>query len=394
MPSTHHTLPLLSLAFRPLFLGGTLFSVVALGWWVYFWLNPFNWQPYGGALWWHAHEMLFGFGVAIVSGFLLTSVAAWTGVKPLHGWLLLTLVLVWLLGRLLVAFGGALPGEMVMAGDLLYPLLASAAMAYPIIRSRRWRHMAFLPILLTMTLLNGLSHWAIITGDAALAMQSLDATIFAFVWIIAFLGGRILPAFTANSTNYPKAQPLAWLDITSITTIVLLLIIAGIGFANTPSWLLLAVAILGTMANGWRFLRWGMPYSLGIPLLWSLHLSYAFIPLGFIALTLYSLGWMDNLSAALHSFTVGSMGGMILAMISRITLGHTGRPLEPPRIITLAYIAILLAAVIRVGVYAALPSHASWGIAVAGGLWVAAYSLYLLYYSRMLVSPNLDSGQG
>lgn len=391
MPSSPHTPPLLTLAYRPLFLGGTLFSIVALGWWVHFWLNPFDWQPYGGAVWWHAHEMLFGFGVAIVSGFLLTTVASWTGVKALQGWPLLALAMVWLLGRLLVAFGGGLPEGVVMAADLLYLLLASAAMAYPIIRSRRWRHLVFLPMLITMTLLNGLSHWAIITDNTALAMQSLHATIFAFIWIIAFLGGRVLPAFTANSTNYLKAPPAVWLDITSITTIILMLIIALTGFTNTPSWLLLAVAALGAVANSWRFLRWGILHSRGVPLLWSLHLSYAFIPLGFIALVLYSIGWTANLSAALHSFTVGAMGGMILAMISRITLGHTGRPLEPPRMMTLAYIAILTATVARVLLPAALPSQAHWAIAIAGILWIVAYLIYLLYYAHMLVSPNVES---
>ena len=110
--------PIMRLAFRPLFLGGTLFSILAISWWAYFWLNPFNWQPYGGPVWWHGHEMLFGFGAAIVVGFLLTAVQSWTGVPGLKGNKLGVLAGAWLLGRLLIAFGGALPGWVVASVDL------------------------------------------------------------------------------------------------------------------------------------------------------------------------------------------------------------------------------------------------------------------------------------
>ncbi|MCW8829730.1 MAG: NnrS family protein [Gammaproteobacteria bacterium] len=387
-------LPLLSLAFRPFFLGGTLFAVVAVSWWVYFWLNPFSWQPHGGALWWHAHEMLFGFGTAIVAGFLLTAVASWTGVAALQGGQLLILAAIWLSGRLLIAFGSGLPVGAVVAGDLFFLLLVSGAMAYPILKARQWRNLAFLPMLLVLTLLNGMSHWAVATGQTALAMQSLDATILWFVLLMAFLAGRVIPAFTANASDYRKAPPLPWLDAASIITIILMLIVAWAGFSSVPSWLLFGIASTGALANGWRFGRWGFQYSWNEPLLWSLHLAYAFIPLGFVALALHSLGLMDNLSAALHGFTVGAMGGMILAMISRVTLGHTGRPLEPPRLIPLAYIAILLAALVRIALPAWLPALTNWGIAIAGGLWVLAYAIYLLYYAPMLISANVERETG
>jgi uncharacterized protein involved in response to NO len=386
----HATLPFLSLAFRPLFLGGTLFAVVAMGWWIQFWLNPSSWQPHGGAVWWHGHEMLFGFGAAIVGGFLLTAVASWTGGAALRGRPLLVLAGAWLAGRLLLAFGGGLPEGVVIAADMLYLLLVSVAMAYPVIKARQWRNLVFLPMLLTLTLINGVSHWGIATGDTALAMHSLHAAILWFVLIIAFLGGRVIPAFTANTTGCRKARPIHWLEVVSILTIILMLIAAWVGLSSLPSWLLFTIASVGTLANGWRFLRWGIQHSRGIPLLWSLHLAYSFIPLGFVGLALYSMGLIDNLSAALHSFTVGAMGGMILAMISRITLGHTGRPLTPPHLITLAYVAVLLAAVVRVVLPASLPALTNWGIAIAGGLWMLAYAIYLFAYTSMLVSANVE----
>ena len=310
--------PLLRLAFRPLFLGGTLFSIIVVAWWSYFWLNPFNWQPYGGPIWWHAHEMLFGFGVSIVVGFLLTAVQTWTGVVGLRGRPLLVLVLAWILGRLLLAFGAGLPHWVVMAGDLLFLIGAAIAMAYPVFKVRQSRNMLFAPILGMLALLNGLSHWGVVTYQTQIALLSLHGAIMMFVFIIAIVGGRVIPFFTANGAGVDKRPPVRWLEIASLGSIMLVVAVAFIGFNTVPKYLLLTLSSFAAIANGWRFLRWNGEHCAKIPLLWSLHLSYAFIPLGFILLALYAAGYSASLSAALHCFTVGGIGGMILAMISRV----------------------------------------------------------------------------
>ncbi|MCW8831631.1 MAG: NnrS family protein [Gammaproteobacteria bacterium] len=386
--------PILRLAFRPLFLGGTLFSILAISWWLYFWLNPFDWLPHGGPIWWHGHEMLFGFGAAIVVGFLLTAVATWTGVIGVRGWPLAVLALSWLLGRLFMAFGTGLPVWLLVAGDVTFPLLAAIAMAYPVIKVKQWRNLMFVPMLLVLALLNMVSHWGVVTEQPQLAMQSLHGTIMLFVLIISIVGGRVIAAFTANATGTERAYPIKWLETVSITSIILMLLIAFYGFANVPPALLLLVSAVAAVANGWRFLRWGYQHGWSDPLLWSLHLAYAFVPMGFVALALHSVGLMDNTSAALHSFTVGSIGGMILAMISRVTLGHTGRPLHPPRLMSLAYICILSSAMVRVLVPAWLPELAHWGIAIAGILWLMAYGIYAFYYAPMLVTTRADGNPG
>lgn len=382
------------LAFRPFFLGGTLFAVIAIGWWVHFWLTPLDWSPHGDPVWWHGHEMLFGFGAAIVVGFLLTAVQTWTGVSGLRGRPLAALALTWLSGRLLLAFGSGLPVWLIATADIAFLLFATIAMAYPVIKVKQWNNIMFVPILFTLTALNAASHWGVITGQPQLAMQSLHATIMLFTLIIAILGGRVIPAFTANATGCTKARPIKWLEITSILGILVLLPIALIGFTNIPSLLLLAVSGITALAHGWRFLRWGIQHTWSTPLLWSLHLAYLFIPLGLVMLVLYSIGLMGNISAALHSFTAGAMGGMILAMISRVTLGHTGRPLTPPGLITVAYIFILSAAIIRVMVPAWAPELAHRGITIAGGLWVLAYIIYIYLYAPMLVAPRVDGRPG
>jgi uncharacterized protein involved in response to NO len=392
--TAHAIPPVLRLAFRPLFLGGTLFSIIIIAWWSYFWLNPFNWQPYGGPIWWHGHEMLFGFGASIVVGFLLTAVQTWTGVIGLRGRPLLVLALAWLLGRLLLAFGARLPLWLVMAGDLLFLIFAAIAMAYPVFRAKQRQNMIFVPILAILALLNGISHWGVVTNQPEVAQLSLHGAIMMFVLIIAILGGRVIPFFTANGAGVEKKPPIKWLEIVSIVSIMLLVAVAFFGFNKVPSNLLLAFSGIAAIANGWRFLRWNGQHCAKIPLLWSLHLSYAFIPLGLIVLALFAAGHTSSLSAAMHCFTAGAMGGMILAMISRVTLGHTGRPLQPPKLMSLGYIAIIVGAILRVVFPGWFPDGSSWAIGLAGGLWVLGYGIYVFYYGPMLVSTRADGRPG
>ena len=387
-------IPILRLAFRPLFLGATLFSVIAIGWWAIYWLSPFDWSPYGGAFWWHGHEMLFGFGAAIVVGFLLTAVQTWTGVTGIRGKPLAILVLFWLSGRILVSFGSGLPDIVIAVGDIAFLLFAAIAMAYPIIKVKQWRNLMFVPMLFMLALLNASSHWGVITYQPQLAMQSLHGTIMLFTLIISIVGGRVIPAFTANATACPRAQPMLWLETLSVVSIICLIVFAFIGFSVVSSSLLLVVSSVAALANGWRYLRWGIQHSLSVPLLWSLHFAYAFIPLGFFALALHSAGLMDNISAALHSITVGSIGGMILAMISRVTLGHTGRPLNPHRLVTRAYLCILSAALVRVVLPAWLPEFTYWGVGIAAMLWVLAYAIYIAFYAPMLIKARADGRPG
>jgi len=388
--------PLFRLAFRPLFLGGTLFSVLAIAWWAYFWTSPSSWAPHGGTIWWHGHEMLFGFGAAIVVGFLLTAVQSWTGVTGLRGKPLVVLTLAWVAGRGLLAFGSSfgVPGWLIAVVDTGYLLFATLAMAYPVIKVKQWRNLMFVPILFVLSCLNASGHWAVINNQAQIATQSLHGTVVLFSLIISILGGRVIPAFTVNTTRCAKKPPIKWLEVTSILSIILLIVIAFSGFDKTPVILLFAVSSIAALANGLRFSRWGFQHCKSEPLLWSLHLAYIFIPLGFLMLALHSLGLMDNTSAALHSITVGSIGGMILAMISRVTLGHTGRQLNPPRLMTMAYLFIFLAALIRVVVPVLLPELTQWAIGIAGALWVLAFSIYIYFYAPMLVSSRVDGRPG
>jgi len=382
------------LAFRPLFLGGTLFSVLALCSWILFWLQPFNWSPYGGPIWWHGHEMLFGFGSAIVAGFLLTAVQSWTGVIGIRGIPLVALAILWLLGRIVIAFDFALPNYLIATIDISFLFFVCIAMAYPIIKVKQWHNFMFIPILLSLTFLNALSHWAVLNDQYAIAVQSLHATVMLFTLVIAILGGRVIPVFTEISTDCTKAQPIILLERISIISIMLIVVIALIGFNIVPMSVTLIVSLVATVSNSIRFLRWGGQHCWSIPLLWSLHLAYAFIPLGLLMLVLHSIDLIHNISAIFHSFTVGSIGGMILAMISRVTLGHTGRPLELHPLLVFAFIFILTAAIIRVLMPVLLIDFYTVSIAVSGILWVLAFSIYLYVYAPMLLKSRIDGQPG
>lgn len=384
------SIPFLQLPFRPFFLTGALFSCGAIAWWGWYWFMPFPWQPYGGPIWWHGHEMVFGFGVAIIAGFLLTAVQTWTKVAGLRGKSLLILVCVWLAGRLLVAFGGDLPLVLVAAADNTFLLLVTLAMAHPVIKARQWRNLMFVPMLLLLALLNGASHWGVLSNHFDLTMRSLHAAIMIMILIITVLGGRVIPGFTAVDTGTKKQAPNKWLESGSILSIILIALMAIAGFAVVPAALFVPVALLGALAHGWRLARWGFQHGWKTPLLWSLHLAYLFIPIGMLMLALWKLDLLTNLSAAIHCFTLGALGGMILAMIARISLLHTGRGLQAPALMSLAFIAILLAALFRMLLPGWFPELGNWGIGLASVLWVLAFGIYAIRYAPMLMGPRPD----
>ncbi|MDQ7049509.1 MAG: NnrS family protein [Enterobacterales bacterium] len=388
--SNNQPLALFTLAFRPLFLAASFFAMVAISWWTVYWIHPFSWSPYGGAIWWHAHEMLFGFGVAVVTGFLLTAAKNWTGVPGVNGPWLAGLVSVWIAGRLMMALPQFFSPKLVIAVDLSYLLLCAIAMAYPILKVRQWRNILFVPILLILAGLNATSHWASSHGKPAMALHALHATVMLFILIISVIGGRVIPMFTANTTAKPRQAVLFWLEASTIFSTAILVIIAFIGFDQVNSRLTTAVALVAAIAHFIRLSRWGGLSTSSVPLLWSLHLSYLFIPIGFILLALYALDLLDDLSAGLHCFTLGAIGGMILSMMSRVALGHTGRPLITRSIVTISFSLILTAAVIRVVIPIWFAQYYHWGIAMAGSLWVVSYAIYFYVYAPMLISPRAD----
>jgi len=387
--------PLLRLGFRPFFLSGAVFSVVAIILWLLMYKGAVNLLPLGGGYWWHIHEMIFGFGCAIIAGFLLTAVQNWTGARGAQGSTLLILFLLWLAGRVVVLFPDLLGDELTTIIDLSFLPTVAFVLAKPIIAIKQYRNLFFVPLLMLFTIANLEMHLAIYYPATFTITYAAYAGVMLVTFLMSVMAGRVVPMFTANGTQTPKAIPLPWLDKTTNGSLGIamlsLLLQPVVGFSETFFGVLLIIAgIFQTM----RWLRWRPWITLGVPLLWSIHISIKFIAYGLIILGLSYLIAEIPSNHIWHLLTVGGMGGLILAMISRVSLGHTGRPLSPPKAMTLAYILITLASLIRALGPWALPEKTLLFIDISGTFWLLAFGIFVVTYGPMLMSARKDGRPG
>ncbi|MFQ2676921.1 NnrS family protein [Aeromonas caviae] len=384
--------PLFRLGFRPFFLFGALFSALAMLGWLGQLNGWFALPRIANPIWWHAHEMLFGFGAAIVAGFLLTAVQNWTAHPGVRGWPLALVVGLWAIPRgLLPWFGESNVTLMVM--DLAWLPLCTWFLARPIIVTRQWRNLFFVPLLLVLTLLNTACwRWH---AEWQLVEHILLATVLLFTTLIAVMGGRVIPFFTARATGTEKALPLPWLERIALASLWLILLL---WLVLPTQWVLgiqmFPLYIVAAGAHLYRQLRWRPGITVAQPLLWSLHLAYLFIPLGLTALAARTAGWPIALSLASHLFSAGSMGAMILGMIARVSLGHSGRALQIGRRITAAFALVILSALLRVLLPLCWPDLTLTGWNLSGWGWVAAYGLFIWVYTPILTSPRADGRPG
>ncbi|MAR73601.1 MULTISPECIES: NnrS family protein [unclassified Halomonas] len=394
MSSVAARLPLARLAFRPFFLLAAAFSVVALLVWLAFWHGIFVLSPRAGMLWWHQHEMLFGVVGAVVSGFLLTAVQTWTGLRGLHGAPLLGLVALWLGARLGLAFP-VLPQALVMALDVGFLLIVCAVMAVMVIRAKRWRNLIFVPVLAILAGANLGSHLGVLQGDPELVRQSSYLAVLLVTLIMGVLGGRVIPMFTANRLGLKRRPALPWLEglaLGSLALAVVLQLARTLGGGLPDSVLALAL-LVAALAHPLRLIRWQGRATGREPLLWSLHLSYAFVPLG---LLLWALGlWgVGRAELGVHAITVGAMGTMMLSMMSRVSLGHTGRPMCCLPGIGVALGLLVAAGLSRSLVLALWPSVTHWVYSLSILLWCLGYAIFLAHYVPILGSPRVDGQDG
>ena len=383
--------PLFRLGFRPFFLLGALFSCLAMLGWLGQLNNWFALPGIGNPIWWHAHEMLFGFGAAIVAGFLLTAVQNWTAHPGVRSWPLALIVGLWVLPRCLLPWLGE--GNLIlMALDLAWLPLCAWFLAKPVIMTRQWRNLFFVPLLLILTLLNGAS-W--LWRDEWSAVEHLlITTVLLFTTLIAVMGGRVIPFFTARGTGQEKAPPSPWLERGALASLWLILLLWLLPDSWTHSLYMVPLYIVAAGLHLGRQLRWRPGTTLAQPLLWSLHLAYLFIPLGLLALAVQATGLPLSLSLASHLLSAGCMGTMILGMIARVSLGHSGRALHVGRRITLAFALVILSAFMRVLLPLYWPSLTLTGWNLSGWSWIAAYSLFVWVYTPILTRPRADGRPG
>jgi uncharacterized protein involved in response to NO len=376
--------------FRPFFLLAGMQAALVVPLWLLQRAGGLDLHLAYASLLWHGHEMVFGFGGAAVAGFLLTAVPNWTGAPPVRGGALAFLTVLWLLARIALALGSLLPPW--VGAALALPFLPSLAivLAKPLIQAGKFRNAAFLPILIVLILAQVLVLAEMVDfGDWGIT--GLDLGIFVLLVMIAIIGGRVIPWFTANELQRrgigfrPRSHP--GLDLVAIVSLVL----AGGGWLfMSDDFTAGSLAIAAAALNGVRLAGWGGWKTLRIPLLWVLHLAYAWMVIGLLLLGL-SQFYADILpQVAMHALVTGCIGLMTLGIMSRAALGHSGRPLRAAPLTVAAYVLVALAALFRVFGTIVYPLPALW---LSGVLWSGGFAFYVAVYAPICLKPPLNARQ-
>lgn len=381
--------PVLSYGFRPFFLLAGIFAIAAMVGWIGALIA--GWEIGGdyGMLNWHAHEMLFGYTSAALAGYMLTAIPNWTGRLPVSGLPLLGLVAVWLVGRLVMAVPGIIGLPLSMLVEACFLSLMAAIAATEIIAGKNWKNLKILAGLSALSLVNIAFHVSVAFNG--MALEASRAGVAIYVMLIAIVGGRIVPSFTRNwlaKAGSPRLPaPFGRFDIVATAWLLVALAV----WVVFPETIVTACSAVGAaILHAVRLARWHGQRTVDEPLLLALHVGYAFIPLGMLSVALASLGWIANASA-LHVLTVGAIAGMTFAVMTRATLGHTGRALTASPRTSVAYLALTLSAVLRP--FAELiPSQYHLLLSLSGACWLIAFGLFVLEFGPMLVSQRLKAG--
>ncbi len=381
--------PLWRLAFRAGFLLAAAFAVVGMLRWLLWMWRP-QWPGVLPPQWWHGHEMVFGFAMPVVAGFLLTAVATWTGMSGTRGRRLQLLFGLWSLARLLLWL---LPDLHWLAwlADTAFLLITGIELTRRVWARRQWRNMLFPPLLLLLAGLDLASHAAV--EQPLLSQQLFYGAVWMISVFVVIIGGRVTPLFTGNRLGLNIASLPPWYDYLAIGSAAAVgLLTALLPPGRDRAWLE-ALYLATALIHLYRLSRWQGWKTGREPLLWSMHLSYLCIPLALIALALVA-GDPVAEKHAVHLLAVGSIGGMIIAMMSRVSLGHSGRPLEVPAYIALAFALVLLAALLRALLPLLAPELTRLGWGVSAGLWIVAFSAFLWRYVPILTRPRADGKPG
>lgn len=378
---------LFRLGFRPFYLLAALWAAIALPLWIAQFAGLVPPPAAYPALLWHAHEMTFGFALAVIVGFLLTAGRAWTGLPTPTGARLAALAGLWVAARV---FNYAGPVTVAMLLDAAFILASMVAIGVVLMKARNYRNLFVLAVLTAFLVANSLFHLAVAGRIDASPLQAARFFVFVIVVLTCVIGGRVIPTFTANALRGVRQWRNARLDVASLATTVLALLLALLPVPATITALACGAAAALQLV---RLAGWNPWATRGAPILWILHLSYAWIPIGLVLVALGALGVVPE-SAGVHALTIGAIGGLIIGMITRTALGHTARPLKAGRMETTAYVLVQLAVLLRLAPMLApsLP-YLAWTTAAAVA-WSLAFAVYLVKYVPVLTAPRLDGRDG
>ena len=380
--------------FRPFFLLCGAYALIMIPWWMYRFAHAsvsFGNLP---ALYWHAHEMIYGFVMAAIAGFLLTAVPSWTAQRGSAGWPLAAAAVLWFAGRLGMSMAGTVPFWLLAVSELALVPCLLALLAPSILRTRN-RNLPVLGVLTVLWIIDAVFILSVVRGDSLLAAATLRLAIDFVLVLVTIIAGRIVPTFTANALRRRgETASTVTRKPVEIAVIGLMIAIAVTDWFAPAAWPSGVLATCAAVAHAVRLSGWRSFRTRGEPILWILHVAYAWIPLG-LALKAFSVlgdfAWAAKWS---HAFGAGALATMILAVMTRVALGHTGRPLTASRAITAAYLLITGAALLRVFGLALFPAHYLLTLTVAGTCWTLAFGIFIVTYAPILWSPRADGKPG
>lgn len=376
---------LLSYGFRPFFLAAGVWAVLAMVLWILALIADLPIGGLYGGPTWHAHEMLFGYSTAALAGFLLTAIPNWTGRLPVSGAPLALLFAVWLAGRAALIAPDMIDITLAVAIDALFLPLLLVICAREIIAGRKWRDLKILAAVAALATANAGYHVLVLKAeDPGLANRLAVA---AFIMLIGIIGGRIIPSFTRNwlAKREAKTLPTPYNHFDTLSLVAACLALAAwVSIPDLPA--TSAAALVAGVLNTIRLARWQGRQTSAERLVLVLHFAYAFVPLGFFIIALVPFGLFDPISA-LHVFTVGGIGLMTLAVMSRATRGHTGTPLTASMTTGLSYLCLLFGAILR-PLATLAPEHYMALVSLSGLCWMLAFGLYVLEYAPILLTKR------
>jgi uncharacterized protein involved in response to NO len=374
------------LGFRPFYLLASAFAALSIALWALQFSGWLGHTYLQGPLW-HSHEMLFGFTLAVVVGFLLTAGRNWADRPTPTGWRLAALAALWLAGRVLVLTPFGWAAAIVNAA---FPLAAAVALAIPFIAAGNRRNYFFVGLLVIMSaaeLSVHLNQLGVLQFPGWAGIQvALDVVLF----IISVMGGRVIPMFTNNGVPGATAKRHPLVEKLALGS-VLVLLVADV--LQVQGALLALVASACAAAQLARWALWQPYKTWRNPIVWVLHAAYLWIPVHLALRAMATAGWVTP-SAATHALTVGAIGGMVIGMMTRTARGHTGRPLKVDRWEVACYLMVLLAALVRVFAPLVQPAHTVGAVLCSAVLWSAAFGIYTVRYWPILTRARLDGRPG
>lgn len=383
---------LFNLGFRPFFWGAILYSIVVmLVWMMVYGFNLSLPMTSLSSFQWHAHEMIYGYTMAVIAGFLLTAVKNWTGIQTINGIALAVMFSFWLIARILFLFGST---YIIIVGffDLLFIVFLSSAVAYPVIKAKNWKQLGILSKLILLAVGNACFYM----GNTGILEQGMYWGIYGGLYLtlglILTIGGRVIPFFIERGVGYPvQIANSKWITIMGLL-IFIVFFVSELFLTNEKISGIAAIALF--LLYSIRLQGW---YTSGIwkkPLLWSLYLAMLFINIGFL---LFALSMFIDISKflAIHAFAYGGIGVITVGMMARVALGHTGRNInEPPKTIKYSLLLLLVGVVVRVLLPIIFPGLYLHWIIISQALWILAFTLFLISYTPILFKPRVDGQVG